>query len=35
MLFSNSLTSNDIADVFMNNVKIDYKSSTRFLGVNN
>ena len=32
MLFSNILTSTDIADVFMNNVKIDYKSSTRFLG---
>ena len=33
MLFSNVLTSTDIADVFINNIKIDYKSSTRFLGV--
>ena len=33
MLFSNKLNPTDIADVFMNNIKIDYKSSTRFLGV--
>ena len=33
MLFSNILTPLDIADVHMNNVKINYVSSTRFLGV--
>ena len=33
MLFSNILTPLDIADVFMNNKKIEYASSTRFLGV--
>ena len=33
MLFSNILTPLDIADVFMNNIKIDYASSTSFLGV--
>ena len=33
MLFSNNLTPHDIADVFMNNIKIDYASSTSFLGV--
>ena len=33
MLFSNILTPLDIADVCMNNKKIEYASSTRFLGV--
>ena len=33
MLFSNILTPLDIADIFMNNIKIDYASSLCFLGV--
>ena len=33
MLFSNFFTPLDIADVCMNNIKIDYASSIRFLGV--
>ena len=33
MLFSNILKPLDIADVFMNNIKIEYVSSTRFLGL--
>ena len=33
MLFSNILTPLDIADIYMNNIKIDYASSIRFLGV--
>ena len=33
MLFSNTLGPSDIADVFMNKIKIEYVSSTRFLGV--
>ena len=33
MLFSKILSPIDIADVHMNNVKIEYASSTRFLGV--
>ena len=33
MLFSNTLTQFDIADIHMNGIKIDYSSSLRFLGV--
>ena len=33
MLFSNTLSPHDIADVFMNHIKIDYVSSIRFLGI--
>ena len=33
MLFSNILIPAEIADVFINNIRIDYVSSTRFLGV--
>ena len=33
MLFSKTLTVRDIADIYMNNIKIDYASSTKFLGV--
>ena len=33
MLFSNILKPDDIADVFMKNIKIEYVSSIRFLGV--
>ena len=33
MLFSNILTINDVADIHMNNKKIEYVSSTRFLGL--
>ena len=33
MLFSNFFTPLDIADVYMSNIKIDYASSIRFLGV--
>ena len=33
MLFSNTLTPLEIADVYMNNIKIEYTSSIRFLGV--
>ena len=33
MLFSNILTPLDIADVFINKIKIEYASSIRFLGV--
>ena len=33
MLFSNILTPLEIADVYMNNIKIEYTSSIRFLGV--
>ena len=33
MLFSNILIPVEIADVFINNIRIDYVSSTRFLGV--
>ena len=33
MLFSNTLAPSDIADVFMNKIKIEYVSSARFLGV--
>ena len=33
MLFSNGLTSLDIADIYMRNIKIEYASSTKFLGV--
>ena len=33
MLFSNILSPHDIADVFMNHIKIDYVTSTRFLGI--
>ena len=33
MLFSNTLTQFDIADIYMNHIKIEYTSSTRFLGV--
>ena len=33
MLFSNTLTPLDVADIFMNNVKIEYVSSTKFLGL--
>ena len=33
MLFSKILTPRDIADVHMNKIKIEYVSSTRFLGV--
>ena len=33
MLFSNILNTSDMADIYMNNIKIEYVSSTRFLGV--
>ena len=33
MLFSNTLTPLEIADVYMNHIKIEYTSSIRFLGV--
>ena len=33
MLFSNILSPHDLADVYMNHIKIDYAPSTRFLGV--
>ena len=33
MLFSNNLCPNDISEVYMNNLKIDYASSVRFLGI--
>ena len=33
MLFSKVIDPTDIADVYMNNTKINYASSTRFLGV--
>ena len=33
MLFSNKLKPFDIADIFMNNIRIDYVSSIRFLGI--
>ena len=33
MLFSNKITPLELADIYMNNIKIEYASSTRFLGV--